>query len=521
MLEKYLFKIGIFLICINFDFMFIIKMVKNMKNRSIWINNKVDNEKLPKLDKDILCDVIIIGGGMAGLSVAYHMMDSNMKTVLIERDKCGMGATSKNTGKLTWMQDLIYSKLSKNYNSEVAKLYLDSQVEAIDMVKKIVSENKIECHLTKTKSYVFSYNDSGYSDFASEIEFYKNNNVKYKLLEKLPIDYPCKYAIETNNSYVFNPYEYLVGLKKIVKNKIDIYENTRCISVDKDNDMYVILVDNGFKIRCKYVVVASHYPMFIVPFFIPFKTRVDRFFLGVSKSKDSKDIQMISHGKHSISMRYYQDDKSNYLVYGRRSHSITSSLDVRDDYKELNNEYEKYFGKEVEYFYHIHDLMTYDCLPFIGSVSKNLFICTGFNKWGNTNGTLAGMVISDIINKRENRYVGLFNPKRGLSFDKIKNLFIYNIEVGSRYIINKICSSKSYYGDDVKIKFIHGKRCGVYTDKNGDEHVVSNICPHMKCNLVFNYIDKTWDCPCHASRFDCDGNIIYGPSVYNIKLDDK
>ena len=86
------------------------------------------------------------------------------------------------------------------------------------------------------------------------------------------------------------------------------------------------------------------------------------------------------------------------------------------------------------------------------------------------------------------------------------------------YVINKISTSKSYYGDDVRIEYINGKKCGVYTDKNGKEHIVSNICPHMKCNLVFNYIDKTWDCPCHASRFDIDGNIIYGPSVYNISL---
>ena len=92
-----------------------------------------------------------------------------------------------------------------------------------------------------------------------------------------------------------------------------------------------------------------------------------------------------------------------------------------------NNEYKKYFGKEIEYFYHTHDLMTYDGLPFIGSVDKNLFICTGFNKWGNTNGTLAGRIVSDLICSKKNRFSLLFNPKRGLSFDKIKNLFLFNI----------------------------------------------------------------------------------------------
>ena len=489
-----------------------------MKNKSIWINNNVKNDMLYKLNDDIQCDVLIIGGGMAGLSVAYNMMDSKMNVVLIEKDKCGLGATSKNTGKLTWMQDLIYSRLSNNYNSDVAKLYLDSQLEAIELVKKIVKDNKIECHLRKTKSYVFSYSGNDYINFNDEVNFYKKNNIKYKLIDKLPVKYMCKYAIETDNSYVFNPYEYLVSVKNIIKNKIDIYEGTRCVSVDKDNDFYVTNVSGGHKIRSKYVVVASHYPPFIVPFLTPFKTRVDRFFIGSSRCGDNKDVQLISYGKKSISMRYYQNGNDNYFLYGRRSHSATSKLDIRDDYAELSNEYKKYFGKDIEYFYHTHDLMTYDGLPFIGKVDKNLLICTGFNKWGNTNGTIAGKIISDIILGNDNRYVGLFNPKRGLSIDKIKNLFLYNVEVGSRYVINKICSSKSYYGDDVKIEYINGKKCGVYVDNKGKKHIVSNICPHMKCNLIFNYIDKTWDCPCHASRFDMDGNIIYGPSVYNISM---
>ena len=488
-----------------------------MKNKSIWVDG-VKNDKLPNLDKDISCDVLIIGGGMAGLSVAYNLMNSKKNVVLIEKNRCGMGVSSKNTGKLTWMQDLIYSRLSGNYNDEVAKLYLDSQREAIDMVKKIVKDNNISCHLTKTKSYVFSYNGNDYENFAKEVEFYKKYDIDYRLVDKLPVKYPCKYALETKDSYVFNPYEYLVALKNIVKDKITIYEDTRCISVDKDYDDYVVKTIDGYKIRCNYVVVAMHYPPFIVPFFIPFKTRVDRFFLAASKCNSFDNKQMISYGKHSVSMRYYNDDKDNYFIYGRRNHSITSNLDVRCDYDELRKEYKKYFGKDMEYFYHTHDLMTYDGLPFIGLVDNNLLICTGFNKWGNTNGTISGMIVSDIINKMDNKYIGLFNPKRGLSFDKIKNLFLYNIDVGSRYIINKLSSNKSYYGDDVRVEYIDGKKCGVYIDSDGKHHIVSNICPHMKCNLVFNYIDKTWDCPCHASRFDIDGNVIYGPSVFNIKI---
>ena len=127
-------------------------------------------------------------------------------------------------------------------------------------------------------------------------------------------------------------------------------------------------------------------------------------------------------------------------------------------------------------------------------------------------------LISDLIEDKHNDYEKIFTPRRSMSKDKIKNLLVFNTSVMSRYIMNKINPHMKYYNDNVEIKFIEGKRCGIYTDDNGNKHIVSNICPHMKCNLVFNYIDKTWDCPCHASRFDIDGNIIYGPSVYDIKI---
>ena len=125
-----------------------------MKKTSIWIDNIKDKE-LPKLKENITCDILIIGGGIAGLSTAYNLKDTDKKIILIEQSKCGLGVTSNNTGKLTYMQDLIYHKIEKNYNFKVAKLYLESQKEAIDIITNIIKENKIECNLEKTNAYVF------------------------------------------------------------------------------------------------------------------------------------------------------------------------------------------------------------------------------------------------------------------------------------------------------------------------------------------------------------------------------
>lgn len=487
--------------------------------KSIWIGSNKEMA-LPKLNKNIKCDILIVGGGIAGLSCAYHLKDSGKSIVLIDKSICGLGVTSYNTGKLTWMQDLIYHKIEKNYDTKTALLYLDSQREAIDIVNNIVKENNISCDLSKTKAYVFTDNENNFKNFDNEIMFYKENNIKYKVTDKLPIEYSSKLVLETDNSFVFNPYKYLSSIRKILMDKMDIYENTRCVSIDMGSNSYNVKTIDDHIIESKVVIVASHYPMFIVPYFIPFKTEVHKFFLVGSKVDKSKNIQILSNDKSSVSMRYYNDKGNNYFIYGRNSHSSSKHLDVRDDYLEIIEEYKKNFNLEAEYFFHTHDLMTYDSIPLIGEIKPNLYIATGFNKWGNTNGTISGKVISDLILKNDSKYAELFNPKRGLSFDKIKNITLFNFNVGTRYIRNKINSNMSYYDDKVIIKNINGKRCGIYIDEKNNKHIVLNTCPHMKCNLVFNYIDKTWDCPCHASRFDINGNLIYGPSVYDIKIKD-
>lgn len=473
---------------------------------------------MDSLKEDIECDILVIGAGIAGLSTVYNLKGTNKKIVLVDKDRCGRGATSYNTGKLTYMQDLVYYKIENNYNEKVARLYLDSQKEAINIVNKIVKDNNIDCDLVKTKAYVFSYDEDKYKNFDKEIEFYKKNNIKYKVLSSLPMNYPSRIVLETYDSYTFNPYKYLIGIKKIIKDKISIYENTRIINLNKENNYYICTTSDNYKIKASVVVVATHYPFFIVPYFTPFKTRVEKFFIGASKSSDNKNIQIISNDTPGTSIRYYKKDNNNYLLYGRRSHPSTNNLNVLEDYKELNNEYKKYFDKDIEYFYHTHDVMTYDNMPFIGKIDNNLYIMTGFNKWGNTNGVIGGKAISDLILGKHNDYINIFTPGRSISRDKIKNLVIFNTSVISRYIINKINPNMKYYDSNVEIRYINGKRCGIYIDENNIKHIVSNICPHMKCNLVFNYLDKTWDCPCHASRFDIDGNIIYGPSVYDIKI---
>ena len=177
-----------------------------MDNRSIWKKN-VKNNGMSSLKSNIECDILIIGGGIAGLSTAYFLKDSNKDIVLIDKDKCASGASSKNTGKLTFMQELVYNKLEKNYSSDVADLYLQSQKEAISLAVNIINENNIECNLSKQDAYVFIDKESDIDKIQKEMDFYNRNNVKCELVNKIPTHFSIKSGIKTEGSYSFNPYK--------------------------------------------------------------------------------------------------------------------------------------------------------------------------------------------------------------------------------------------------------------------------------------------------------------------------
>ena len=498
-------------------------MVNNMENKSIWKYN-IRKKALNKLDKNITTDILIIGGGISGLTTAYFLRNSKYKVTLIDKDICGHGVSANTTGKLTFMQDLIYSKLSKNFNEEVAFKYLNSCKDAVRIVKTIISRNNIDCNLENVSSYVFTNDINKIKNFKEEEAFYNRHNIKYKVVSKLPNNLSVKYGIKINYGCVFHPVKYLMGIRKIlIDSKIEIYENTKAINLTKKEEYYEVNTENG-KILAKKVIVCTHYPFFVLPGIIPLKSSVEKSYILSGITKTNKKFIAISNENPVYSIRYYTNNDKDYIIYAGNSHYIANHFDTEKRYKELINDYKKYIGKDIKYYFLNHDIMTPDHLPYIGCIYKNdnsLLIATGFNKWGMSNGTIAGKILSDIVLSKNNEYIELFSLHRKISKDKIKNLIVYNYLNVKTYILTKMKKYYLFYPKNIEIKTIAGKKVGVYTDKNNVKHMVYIRCPHLKCNLVFNNIDKTWDCPCHGSRFDIDGNVMFGPSVYCINVNKK
>lgn len=482
-----------------------------MKNISVWKTTSKTNSNNKKMENNIKCDVLIIGGGITGLSTALYLDESGKKVILIDKSNIGNGVTANSTGKLTIMQDVIYSKIEKATNFNTALNYYKSQKCALKLIDSIIKKYNIDCDYKKSSSITFVDDIKGILNLEHEEKFYQKAKIKYKKIQKLDNGYPITYGLQIDNMHVFNPLKFILEIKQKLKN-VEIYEHVNAESIKKSCNLYKIKTNKGI-IFAKKIVVATHYPFFIKPGFIPFRTHIEKSYLLAAKVNKIYDFNAINCGEKVTSMRYYQD----FLVMSNNSHVTTDKDNYNKNFQDSCNKFIKNFKGQIEYIWSNHDVITNDNMPYIGNVDRNLFIATGYNKWGLLNGVLAGKIISDSVLNKKNHYKNLFSLTRNGNLVKFVSSIKSNTETAKTYIKMHLTKPNKY-----KLIYSTKNNKDIVTYKQGKkEYSVYNKCPHMGCKLLFNEKEKTWDCPCHGSRFDLKGKCIFGPSTYSISIDEK
>ena len=475
-----------------------------MKNISIW-KDTVKEKEYPELNKNKEVDVLIIGGGITGVSTLYNLRNTNLKVMLVEQNKIGMSTSANNTGKLNYLQNDLLDKIRKSFDDKTAEKYIKSQQYAIDMITNIIIKENIKCDLQKVNASLYTNKKEEVKKLKDLEKFLKNINLKVETIKKEKIHLvKSKYMIEVPNTYTFHPIKYIYGLLK--NNNFPIYENTSIKRITKEKDYYLCHTDK-YKIKAKWVVIASHYPYFNIPYLFPIKASLEKSYLSASKTL-ARPISLISYNKPTISIRNYKD----YLIYLSNSHSLNKHICAKENFIELQNKL-KDLKLKPDYLWSNIDIMTNDGLPYIGRLKDNILIGTGYNTWGLTNGPLAGQILSDIITGKENEYIELFNPKR-INLTNILGIITNVYKNISGFIKGYLVRNNK-----VTYKKIDKQKVMIYQDK--ESHIVNRKCPHFGCGLVFNEVEKTWDCPCHGSRFDLDGKCTMSPSNHDISIRKK
>ncbi|MDK0804872.1 FAD-dependent oxidoreductase [Clostridium perfringens] len=456
-------------------------------------------------------DVLVIGAGIAGVLTAYMLKQKGRDVVLIDAAEIASGNTKNTTAKITSQHDLIYSKLIAEFGEEKARQYAKANELAIKKYKEIIEDKRIECDFEEKPAYVYSLNEVDV--LKEEVEAAKNLGIDAEFVQEANLPFKINGAVKFNNQAQFNPLKFLKG----ISNELVIYENTRALEI-KEN----LIVTSGGNITANNIVVATHYPIMNAPGYYFMKMHQERSYVLALENTSEIDGMYIDLNKEGYSFRTY----NNLLLLGGISHR-TGENEEGGSYDELRKVAKRLYPKAKEkYYWSAQDCMTIDGIPYIGRYSSetpNIYVATGFNKWGMTSSMVSAMIISDMILEKENDFSEIFSPRRfdlSLSINNIANDLI---ETAKNFIAQKVYIPSSEIehiknGHGGIIEY-NGEKVGVYKNKEGKEFFVSTKCTHLGCQLSWNSDELTWDCPCHGSRFDYKGRLIGSPATKDLVED--
>lgn len=427
-------------------------------HESIWS----DSVKLPEFEKlsgNKKTDVLIIGGGLCGILCAFFLQNAGVDYILVEGSRIASGITKNTTAKITSQHGLIYSKLIGDIGKDKASMYLHANQMALREFEDLC--RNIDCDFEKKKAFTYSLTDRNIIE--KEVEAVNSLGFPAEFSETTELPFDTQGAICFPNQAQFNPLKFIAEISR----NLNIFEKTFIREITPNS----VLTDYG-KISAKRIIVATHFPFINKHGAYYLKLYQHRSYVSALVNTPKYNGMYVDENKTGMSFRTYK----NLLLVGGGGHRTGKK---GGNWKELSDFAERYYPEsKLKYQWAAQDCMTLDSIPYIGRYGKktpNLYVATGFNKWGVTSSMVAAMILTDMIWERKNDFLHVFSPQRSIlkpqllvnSFESIANLLTPTV-----------------------------KRC-----------------PHLGCALKWNKAERSWDCPCHGSRFDKDGKLIDNPAT--------
>ncbi|MFS0722547.1 FAD-dependent oxidoreductase [Paenibacillus sp. 1P07SE] len=480
------------------------------------------------LDRDLQTDVVVVGGGITGVTAAYLLAREGVKVVLIDGGRLLNGTTAHTTAKVTAQHDLIYDELIRSEGEEKAKLFYQSQQEALDFVRSIVETEDIQCGWENHDAYVYTNSESQLSKLQDEYEAYQKLGIPGSFVNDIPLDVDALGAVVMHHQAQFHPLAYLKGLlRAFTELGGQVYEETTASDLEH-NESPAVMTAAGHRIDAKHVIQATHFPYHDSLGFYFARMHAERsYVLALKATKPYPGGMYISAEDPKRSIRNIrQSDGTELIILGGQSHKTGQGICTINHYEELQS-YAKDTLEldEIAYRWSAQDLITGDKLPYIGQATSNhpnIYVATGFRKWGMTIGTAAALLLTDLILGRANPYEELLSPSRGTSGKMLASLIKDNADVAKQLISGKLDfgskRAEELSPDEGSVIRFNGKRAGAYRDAEGKLYLVDTTCTHMGCEVEWNNGERSWDCPCHGSRFSITGEVMEGPAEKPLKL---
>lgn len=434
-----------------------------MKNKSIWKSN-IEMPQFNRLEENISTDVLVIGAGIAGILIACELKARGIDCVVVEKNRICSGVTENTTAKITAQHGLIYQEIVNSRGEASARYYYEINQKAISQYKAL--SEIMKCNFEYKDNYVYTLNNM--KKLEREIEALDKAGIPYEYCEADELPMYTAGAIKFSKQAQFNPLMLLSQLSKNLK----IYENTFVTRIDGNT-----AVTERASIKASKIVVATHFPFINRHGSYPLKLYQDRSYVIALKGADRINAMYIDESGTGLSFRSY----GNYLLLGGGAHRTGTAGGGWNELRHFAGV--NYPDSTEEYHWAAQDCMSLDKIAYIGRYSKltpDLYVATGFNKWGMTTSMAAAEVISDLICNNESEYEELFSPSRSI--------------IKPQLLVNSVETIKNMF-------LITPKRC-----------------THLGCALKWNEQEHSWDCACHGSRYEENGKILNNPAQKDLTI---
>jgi len=490
-----------------------------MDHRSFWQKEKAP--QFSSLQGDIEANTVIVGAGLCGLLCAYLLYQKGVTgIVIVDANEVCSGVTANTTAKITSQHGLLYTKLMKGFDLEKAAEYAAANERAVRMYQEIIEKEKISCDFALCSAWVYTTLKEHIQDIKEEAEAAKRLDIaaSYKTETELPL--AIKGAVEFHNQAHFHPLKFAFSIVDILsKAGCKFYTNTKALFAEER----VVRTEKG-DIYAKHIIACTHYPFIDKSSLLFAKIYQERSYVLAIKGVPAIHDMYIDCVPGGLSFRPQKDEHNHDMIlFGAYDHK-TGHENEKLHFDSLIKNAKKYYPDgEIAYMWSAQDCMTHDQIPYIGQylrANKNIYIATGFNKWGMTSAMAAADIISDLITKGKSDNYSIFSTVRKDIGLQAKSFVKESVDIVGNFLTHLTKPQdelEDIERNEGRIVEIGSQRMGVYKDMDGKLHAVKPVCTHMGCSIKWNKDENTWDCTCHGSRFDYKGHVIGGPAQKNLE----
>lgn len=484
---------------------------------SYW-NATAPASAFPTLNGDIEADVAVVGGGIVGVTTARMLADRGLSVALIEARRIGEEVTGKSTAKVTAQHNIVLSVIARKFGEDGARLYADANLAGLRTIGELAERHRIACNFERKPAFVYTRDEAQVAAIEAEAELAKRLGLPATLTRETGLPFDVLAALRCDDQAQFHPVRFLKGLAATLpEERCRIFEQSRVVDWDPKR----VATEAG-SVNCRHVVMATHLPLGkIGAFYTENFPHMHPVIMGRAEAHRVPDGMYISAESPRHSMRGHRDDEGrDWMIFTGPSFKHGHVDQERAGFADLEEFAREQFGVAADYRWTNEDYQSLDHVPYIGKSSSfgdGYLVATGFNAWGITNGAAAAILIADLIEGRDNPWLELFDACRikpvagGPTFVE-GNADTATSMVGG-YLAKKPKDYDALAPGEAAVLKVGGENVAACRDEDGTLHAVSAVCTHLGCLVGWNETDRSWDCPCHGSRFELDGAVIHGPAV--------